>query len=59
MNKQEILITKKRMILGLTGKNPVNSHDSRVMTLQSECMRLGFILDVQLVEKLSALGDRS
>lgn len=57
MNKQEILIAKKRMVLVSPGKGTASVRDGRVMTLQAEVMSLGFMLDEQLVNALSTLSD--
>lgn len=57
MNKQDLLIRKKRMVLVPKIHGTADATDPRAMTLQAEVMRLGFILSKDLVEALSLLND--
>ena len=58
MNKNEILLRKARKVLVPTIHGEANASDPRVMTLQAELMRLGFMMDQELCEALSLLNDK-
>lgn len=59
MNKQVTLITKRAAVAVPESRRPrqENARDPRVLTLQAECMRLGFMLDSALTLRLSTIGD--
>lgn len=59
MNKNEVLLRKARKVLVSNFDNhDGNANDPRVMTLQAELMRLGFMMDQHLCCNLSLLEDK-
>lgn len=58
LNKQEILIKKKRKVLVHRGCRADNTKDPRALAFQAEVMRLGFIMDLPLVIHVSRLSDK-
>lgn len=57
MDKQDILLRKKRMVLVPLVKGQADATDPRGLTLQAEVMRLGFLMEQPLLEQLSLLSD--
>ena len=58
LTKQDILIRKQRKVLAPRGRRAANLKDPRVLALQAEVMRLGFIMDDTLVAHVSKLSDK-
>lgn len=58
LNRQEILVKKLRKVLVSRGRRAANVKDPRALALQAEVMRLGFIMDDDLVAAASKLSDK-